>query len=236
MQRHLAATLCALLTLAPAPAAAAPLVPQDGAKVTEPKTDVVFPVTRTAEDGKTKLTLAGTALRDKRVILNFKVYAYGFYVDPAGAKKALAPFKGKSHKSLTKSDEFYAALLKDDFAKSLRLVFVRDVDGDDVEGAFSDSIEPRAKKARDKRKMPDATAAIRTFKSFFQVDELAEGDEVIFTWLPGGKLETTVKGKRKKQIVSPTLCWALFDIYLGERPIEDKGKKTMVERIPALLR
>lgn len=232
MHRPLAAAVCAILALAPAGAAFV----QQPATVTEPKTDVVYPVSRIAEDGKTKLALAGTALRDKRVLLNFKVYAYGLYVDPVGAKKALSAWKGKSHKSLTKSEDFYAAMLKDDFAKSLRLVFVRDVDGDDVESAFSDSIEPRAKKARDRRKMPDATAAIRTFKSFFQVDELEKGDEVIFTWLPGGKLETTVKGKRKKQIVSPTLCWALFDIYLGDRPIEEKGKKTMIERLPALLR
>lgn len=237
MKRTRSIRLCLLLTLLAGSAASKAAALQDKvATVEEPKTDVLFPVSRMTEDGKTKLVLAGTGLRDKRVIFNLNIYAYGFYVDPVGAKKALPRWSGKSIKQLKDDQGFYNALLKDDFAKSLRLVFVRDVDGDEIEKAFSDSIEPRIKKTKDKAQMREATKAMQAFKRSFDVKELEEGDEVIFTWLPGGKLEITVKGKRRPQIVSSALCWALFDIYLGPKPIESKGKKTMVERLPALLK
>ncbi|MFT7677263.1 MAG: hypothetical protein ACI8QC_001241 [Planctomycetota bacterium] len=237
MKRTRSIRLSLLLALLAGSGASGAVALQDKvATAREPKTDVLFPVSRMAEDGKTKLVLAGTGLRDKRMIFNFKVYAYGFYVDPVGAKKTLGRWNGKSMKQLKEDQGFYDALLKDDFAKSLRLVFVRDVDGDDVEEAFSGSIEPRIKKTKDKTQMREATKAMAKFKGFFDVKELEEGDEVIFTWLPGGKLETTVKGKRRPQIQSSALCWALFDIYLGKKPIESKGKATMVDRIPALLK
>lgn len=237
MKRTRSIRLCLLLALLASSAASGAVARQDKvATVEEPKTDVLYPVSRMAEDGKTKLVLAGMGVRDKRYVFNFKIYAYGFYVDPVGAKKALGRWKGKSMKQLKDDQGFYNALLKDDFAKSLRLVFVRDVDADEVEEAFSDSIEPRIKKTNDKTQMRVATKAMATFKRFFDMKELEEGDEVIFTWLPGGKLETTVKGKHRPQIVSSALCWALFDIYLGPKPIESKGKTTMVERLPALLK
>lgn len=215
-----------------------PFAPQDKKveTVKEPETKKEFPVTRTAEDGKTTVHLTGTAVRDKRVVLLFDVYAYGLYIDGAAAKKALSKWKDKTAKQLEGDSAFYQELCKDNFAKTIRMVFARKVDGDDVEEAFTESIEPRIESAKTKRKMPDASKELQRFKGWFQHETFREGDEVLLTWLPGNELVVVVKGKRKPKLTSPALCWALYDIFLGDDPIETKGKKTVISRTPALLK
>lgn len=36
-------------------------------------------------------------------------------------------------------------------------------------------------------------------------------------------------------IQSPALCWALFDVYIGEKPVSADGKKRVVAGFPKLL-
>jgi hypothetical protein len=64
---------------------------------------------------------------------------------------------------------------------------------------------------------------------------MAKGSELVFTWLPGGTLKSTIEGKPAADIQSPALCWALFDVYLGKDPISGGGKKTVVARVPQIL-
>lgn len=200
----------------------------------------LFPVTRDAEgtpkDGKpTSTSLAGIGLRTK-TFLSIWVYTYGLYVDTEVAKTKLKPWKGKNKKALIKDDKLYAALLKDDMIKSIRLVFCRDVDGEDVEEAFSDSLEPRIKTAAKRKDWDNGAAALKKFRSYFgSLDELEEYCEVVFTWRPGGELYTSINGKAKPMLKSKSLCWALFDVYLGKDPIEDDGKEDLIKRLPKIL-
>lgn len=200
----------------------------------------LFPVTRDAEgtpkDAKaTSTSLAGIGLRTK-TIFSIWVYTYGLYLDTAVAKEKLKAWKGKNKKALIKDEKLYAALLKDDMIKSIRLVFCRDVDGEDVEEAFSDSLEPRIKVAAKRKGWDDGTASLKKFRTYFgSLDELEEYCEVVFTWRPGGELHTSINGKAQPMLKSGSLCWALFDVFLGDDPIEDDGKEDMIERLPKIL-
>lgn len=200
----------------------------------------IFPVTRDAEgtpkDGKaTSTSLAGIGLRTK-TWFSVWVYTFGLYVDTEAAKTKLSTWKGKDKEALIKDEKLYAALLKDDMIKSIRLVFCRDVDGEDVEEAFSDSIEPRLTIAGKRKDWDNGTEALKKFRAYFgNLDELEEYCEVVFTWRPGGELHTSINGKAQPKLISKSLCWSLFDVFLGEDPIEDDGKEDLIERLPKIL-
>ena len=221
------------------------LLAQDDA----PKVEVIdyddegykYPVTRDAEgtpkDAKaTSTALAGIGLRTK-TIFSVWVYTFGLYVDPVAAKEKLAAWKGKDAEALAGDEKLYAALLKDDMVKTIRLVFCRDVDGEDIEEAFEDSLRPRIDSKKGKEGWDDGSKALDTFRTYFgNLDELEEYGTVAMTWRPGGELHCSINGKAQKVLTSKSLCWAIFDVYLGEDPIEDDGKEALVERLPALLK
>jgi hypothetical protein len=56
---------------------------------------------------------------------------------------------------------------------------------------------------------------------------MTKESEIVFSCAPDGTLRTSVKGEVQSEIASPTLCWALFDVYLGEKPISGGGKKNI---------
>ena len=189
-----------------------------------------------AEDGETLLALCGTAVRDKRFVLNIDVYAYGLYVEEQAARESLARWKGKSAKALAKDPSFYRELCKDNFTKTMRIVFLRGVDSIKVEEAFSEVLGPRIQQAVKKYHMPDAQRELAAFRKLFGAGVFAKGDEILLTWTPENQLIVTTKQKRHEPIVSPGLCWALLDVYLGQDPIETKGKRTLVQYVPDVLK
>jgi hypothetical protein len=83
--------------------------------------------------------------------------------------------------------------------------------------------------------MPGGEAALTTFRSYFSLDRLTEGTELVFTCTPDGQLHSNVAGERKGQITSRALCWALFDVYLGRTPISPDGRKTAISRMPGII-
>jgi hypothetical protein len=61
-----------------------------------------------------------------------------------------------------------------------------------------------------------------------------KGTEMVF-FKSEGHYTTSIAGTQKPDIHSPALCWALFDVYLGAKPISSDGKKTAIASFPALL-
>lgn len=226
--------LKALLLALALPIAAPPAAPiaqgraQARSHVEEPDTEVRFAVKSIAEVELDELSLAGVAVRDKRFIILVNVYAYGLYVDEAAVEKRMGSFFGKSTKALLGDRNFYKNLGQEKITRSLHLAFVRDVGAKKIRGAFVDSINPRMAKAQKLWGWKDGPAALKTFRAYFKT-EIEDGETIVFTWLPGNKLVTTVAGKRMGIITSKTLCWALWDTYFGEDPIETKGKKNAVK-------
>ena len=234
----------ALLLVAPLGFPPQPITPvsqdaPDKKEVIEERTEIAFPVLRTIPADKdtkgskaTVVELAGLGVRDKYFI-NAKVYAFGWYVEPKAARKALTPWIGKTPKEMSRDEKFSKAACSDGFAKSLRLVFYRDVDGEDLAEAFDDSLEPRIKTAAKTMKMKDATKDLATFRAIFDAGEVKDGDEIIFDLGSGGRIDTYLRGKSAGRIVSPALSWALQDVYLGMDPIEDNEEKArMIKRLP----
>ena len=117
----------------------------------------------------------------------------------------------------------------------LRLVMTRNVGADDMASAFDDALRPRVEEAASSMNMPGGVQALETFRGYFNVGEMTEGSELLFTCSPEGTLRTRIKGTAAPDIRSRALCWALFDVYLGEDPISKDGKKGVVLGFPNLL-
>ncbi len=218
-----------LLGFAAATLAALPLPAQT---YTDPSTSVAFPTSLTPPGGTAVHVLTGTGVRT-RTALKVKVYAFGLYVDADGAKAALAAWAGKPADALQRDGAFYAKLLERGFAMTLRLVMTRNVDGATMADAFDGALRPRVVAAA-AQGIPGGEAALDQFRGFFP-SEASNGMEMVFSCTPDGHFTTSLAGERKPDIHSPPLCSALFDVYLGGKPISSDGKKTVIASFPAVL-
>ena len=223
--------------LAPGGLALQDPVPDPGPQtVAEPGTGIEFPVELSVLDGEEKHLLAGTGVRMKN-ILNQKVYAIGLYVHGEGVRKGLKEWQESTVSKNKKEHALFQELLESDFNKSLRLVMARDIEGDYLREAFVDILEPRvAQKAAGNSKMKDGPVALKELRTYFKMEELKEGTEIIFTWEKSGKLSTFIKGHKMGELKSNCLSWALFDLFLGRRPLSQKAKKSLVKRLPEILK
>ena len=223
----------ALLTTVTIATLFAPMLPaQMPETVEEPSSHVPFPVSITTSSGPQLLT--GTGIRTK-TFLKVKVYAFGIYVDPAEARARLSAYAGQSARDLERNGDFYSTLLQMQIPMSLRLVMTRDVDGETMAEAFDGALRPRVERAAAERNQPDGVEALERFRSYFSVDEMTKESEALFTCYPDGRMLTKVKGEDRPELRSQALCWALFDVYLGDHPISGDGKKKVIARIPEIL-
>lgn len=232
-------TLLALALLASAPATATVIATasrqasQEVPVLREPRSEVAFPRWGPAVGGEALHTLVGMGVRTK-TIFGVKVYAAGLYVDAAAAREALARWKGVGAQALAEDRAFRQALAHGSFGRSLRLVFCRDVDAEDVREAFEESLGPRVKAAA-KRGLPGGEEALRRFRGFFDAGELEEGDEIVFSAWPDGRLVTRVKGREPRVVESQALCQALFDVYLDQDPIQERLRAELCSLFPEVL-
>jgi hypothetical protein len=169
--------------------------------------------------------LVGMGVRTKS-FLKVKVYAVGFYIDPHPAAEALTDWAGKEPKELEKDNALFARLLQMDMGMTLRLVMTRDVDGEKMASAFDDALAPRLEKAAAGEDTMAATEALTKFRGYFSLDKVTDGSVLIFSCVDG-TLYTTIRGEVAEDIASPELCWALFDVYIGEKPISKDTKKNI---------
>lgn len=199
------------------------------ADVAEPNTKVKFPAELQTAAGPQ--ALAGTGVRT-RTMLKVKVYAFGLYVDQAGARTALAAWRGKTAADLARDQSLYDEVLKGAFPMTLRLVMTRDVGADQMSEAFNEALGPRVAQAEQKG-MAGGAEALTRFRGFF-TDKLTNGTELVFA-RSGSTLTVSIGGKQAGEIDNAALAWALYDIYLGTKPISPDGKKSVVSRLPELL-
>lgn len=212
-----------------------PLAAQLSAQPTivDRESGLAFPVTLTPPGGSTPHQLTGTATRE-RTIFRIKVYAYGLYVDAGAARTVFAAFAGKPATAFEGDRTFFHSLLDMRIPMTLRLVMARDVTGEAIANAFDDALKPRVGRVIPSHRQ-EASAALERFRSYFNLNELARGTEIVFSCSSDGRLNTTVDTKARPEIRSPELCRALFDVYLGDTPISTSGRRSLVRRFPALL-
>jgi hypothetical protein len=210
----------------------APAQTAAGSTVIDPQSGVAFPVTLAPPGSAGPHQLTGTATRE-RTIFKVNVYAFGLYVDAEVARKELASFKGKPPEALDHT--FYQRLLEMRIPMTMRLVMTRDISGEAIAKAFDDALKPRVANAAKDLNRTEGAAALERFRGYFNLRELARGTEFVFSCRPGGRLSTTVNTLSKPEIQSAALCWALFDVYLGDKPISSEGRRSLISGFPELI-
>ena len=224
-----------------APGAAAPAAVTETAgqpaapdTVRERESGTLFPVALTPPGEATPHWLMGTGIR-QRTIFRVNVYAFGLYVDADRARAALSEFAGATAEALGWDERFTRRLLDLDFGMALRLVMTRTVDGGDIADAFDDALRPRMPRPG---RGPDGDAAVTALarlRGYLDVDEVRRGAEIVFSCGPARPLAMTVDGAQRPPIESRVLCRALFDVYLGEDPIEPDGRRNLIAGFAGLL-
>lgn len=201
--------------------------------VEEPESGIHLPVSLDVLDGGETHTLTGVAIREK-TFLKVDVYACGHYVKADVARTELAKWKDKTAKELVDDDDFREKLLSPGFARSLRLHMARDVDSDDFNEAFEESLKPRIERLVEDG-VKGKVADIETLKGLFTLDELTEGTKLDFTWM-GTTLTVAMDATKLGAIESDALCRAMWDIYFGEDPIQDEFPRKLMSLFPGVLK
>jgi hypothetical protein len=138
--------------------------------------------------GGTMLVLNGMGLRTKLMV---KVYVAGLYL----AQKS--------------SDA--DTVIKSDAPKRIILHFVRGVSKDQMVDAFDHSFDDNA---------PDAKKSMKaeTDRLLGAFEPLKEGDQMVFTYVPGTGTTLTINGRDKVTIAGPAFGQMLFSLWLGPKP------------------
>ena len=151
-----------------------------------------------AEAGGQQLVLNGMGLREKFFI---DVYVAGLYL-PAKQKSA-------------------DAILKADAPRRLVMHFTYDVSKDQVCDAWKESLAANR---------PNASAELK--KDFDTLcswmEDVEEGEEMVFTYVPGEGTTVEVEGEEKGTIEGKEAADALFASWIGDKPATGKLKKGLL--------
>ena len=152
----------------------------------------------TVQVGSTTLLLNGMGLRTK---YTFKVYVAGLYIP----QKSSDP----------------QAILKADTSKRIVMHFVRDVSKGQLTDGFTESFQNNT---------PDAAKTMKPDidRLFSALDSVKDGDEIVFTYVPGTGTSVAIAGKDKLTIAAPVFGEMLFSVWLGPKPPNAGLKKGLL--------
>lgn len=149
----------------------------------------------TVQVGSTPLVLNGMGLRTKFMV---KVYVAGLYL-PQKSSDA-------------------GAILKADAPKRMVMHFVHGASKSQMSDAFEDSFRDNS---------PDAvkTLKVEIDKLLGAIEPVKEGDEMIFTYMPGTGTTFAVNGADKVTIAGQAFGQLLLSVWLGPKPPNADLKK-----------
>jgi hypothetical protein len=149
----------------------------------------------TVQVGGTTLVLNGMGLRTKFMV---KVYVAGLYLDQKSSDAS--------------------AILQTDAPKRIVMHFLHGASKSQIANAFDDSFNENA---------PDARKMVKDeINQFLGVLEpLKEGEEMVFTYVPGTGTTCTINGKEKLTIAGKAFGPVLFSVWLGPKPPNADLKK-----------
>jgi hypothetical protein len=183
-------------------------------KVVEPSTGHSFDDSKSI-DGK-RYALLGVGMRKKFVV---KVYSMALYADEADAKR--------SYKPGGDATSFVAGT---PFGKLAVLKFARDVDSGKIRSAFEDGL---ADELSDKAPA-DLKQGAQAFIAAFDKD-LKNGQEIMLRTVDK-KIDIEVAGAKKQLPTTPALTKAIWNIWLGAKPISKDLKSGLVSRVDGVLK
>jgi hypothetical protein len=166
--------------------------------------NVQYPVNKTATlgDKHFEQKLTGAGMRKKAII---NVYTIGSYVDKE--------FTGKSPEDLACAD----------CVKQLHIVMQRDVSGGDMAHAFETAIRANYPS--------EFNEELRKLTTLMEKYNVAKGDQVWITNIPGYGLHINLVGKKQDYIPGVKFSRAVWHIYLGEKNVGEAVKKGLVSRL-----
>eukprot|EP00475_Leptophrys_vorax_P010569 TRINITY_DN17151_c0_g1_i1.p1 TRINITY_DN17151_c0_g1~~TRINITY_DN17151_c0_g1_i1.p1 ORF type:complete len:332 (-),score=9.21 TRINITY_DN17151_c0_g1_i1:156-1100(-) len=213
---------------AAAAASAAPTV-----TVTEPATGIEFPETLEGGPAAADRQLAGLGVRAKNLLglAKVKVYAYGVYVDEPSLKRSLRSKYGPMTADALRGSRW---LINDticsDVGLTVRLVIhYKSLKMSQVRNAFTESLGGRMKELSGG--VPQ-TELLQSFTKWFTDEvKLHKGTVIDISRKPGHVLETKIDGNYMGSTKSALVSRALFELYVGDKPFDQKAREGLVEKI-----
>jgi hypothetical protein len=149
----------------------------------------------TVQVGSTTLVLNGLGLRTKFVV---KVYVAGLYLEQKSSDAG--------------------AILKGNGPKRLVMHFVHGASKNQMTDAFEDSFKDNS---------PDAAKTMKADidKFLAAIEPVKEGDQMVFTYVPGTGVTFSINGNDKVTIAGPAFSQVLFSVWLGPKPPNADLKK-----------
>jgi Chalcone isomerase-like len=149
-------------------------------------------------EGKT-LKLNGAGLRKKYVVA--KVYVLGLYLETPSRDAA--------------------AILSSDQVRDLRMSVLRDVSGAKISEAITGGFERHSGGRL-------ASLKARLARLAALIPDLAKGDEVLLTYLPGKGTVVRAKGAERGVIEGKDFSDALLAVWLGPDPVQEDLKRALL--------
>ncbi len=161
-------------------------------------------VTVMVGDKPVELKLTGVGLRTKAA---FNIYAVGSYLQDGATVRT--------------PEE----LAKADAVRLLHLVMERTVEAGDFIDAFKAAVGksyPADKFATEFAQLTEAVGNTAAKK----------GDQVTMLYAPGTGVRIQIVGKVDLTVKSPAFAQAIWEVYLGPKPLDENMKKGLVSRLP----
>jgi hypothetical protein len=144
------------------------------------------------------LVLNGMALRSKKIVFSFKVYVAGLY--------------------LSAKEQSSEKILAADGPRCTVMHFLRSVKAKQVNEAWYEGLEANTPGySTELKKQFDTLAGL--------MEDLKDGDKLVFTYRPGSGTEVKVKGKIKGILGDKAFADALFSCWIGKKPGPGEGFK-----------
>lgn len=152
----------------------------------------------TVQVGGATLVLNGLGLRTKFII---KVYVAGLY--------------------LPQKSSDTSAILKAEIPKRIVMQFLHSASKSQITDAFDESFDDNA---------PDAKKAMKADieRLFGALEPVKEGDQMVFTYVPGVGTSVSIKGNDKLTVADPAFGQMLFSVWLGPKPPNAGLKKGLL--------
>lgn len=193
-------------------------------EITEPASATRFQTPLTYQG--TPYVLVGTGLRKKLFI---KVYAMALYVDQNAAKQPFQSLVNKAKGRPQDSDRAADFVAWGRFGKLAVLHFLRDVDQGKIQEAYRDSLAG----ALSEQAAPELRQGAQAFVALFDKD-MREGQDVRIATSDTGQITVEIAGVKKDGPKNPQLARAIWEIWLGPKPISKELRRDLVSHIDEL--
>lgn len=202
--------------------------PAQAASIEEPDTGLSVEAERVV-DGR-GYALVGLGAKKK---LTGAQYAMGLYVEKVDGRRAFSSLAlkagGSDRAKVTQGDRAQSFIVWGQFGKLATLKFVRDTAADKLRASFEEGLaEERSTKAA-----PDVREATQAFLKLCERDVKA-GEPVDLRTTADGKITLSIAGEVRGEVQSIKLARAIWNVWLGGKPVSKELRTALVSRIDEL--